>query len=230
MVGSENPPPEVRNVKVILKEDVSKIGKKGQLLDVSDGYARNYLLPRGLAEEATEGRQKEWENLKKGETLKADKAEKAAYETRKSIQGKQVTLKASAGESGKLFGSVTTAMIAQAKAKFGSDPRVSLLCADASNTSFAPHDACLVYNALPHFQSAQALIEALSKALVPGGRLTIAHGDSRQVVNARHSSGASEVSRDLMPAIELAELFEPLFRVDIVHDAEDCYLVSGVLK
>ena len=104
----------MRNVKVILKEDVSKIGKKGQLLDVSDGYARNYLLPRGLAEEATEGRQKEWENLKKGETLKADKAEKAAYETRKSIQGKQVTLKASAGESGKLFGSVTTAMIAQA--------------------------------------------------------------------------------------------------------------------
>ncbi len=101
-------------MKVILKQDVSKIGKKGQLLDVSDGYARNYLLPRGLAEEATEGRQKEWENLKKGETLKADKAEKAAHETRKGIQGKQVNLKASAGESGKLFGSVTTALIAQA--------------------------------------------------------------------------------------------------------------------
>lgn len=125
---------------------------------------------------------------------------------------------------------LSPAMIAQAEAKFGSDPRVSLLCADASNASFAPHDVCVVYNALPHFQSAQALIEALFKALVPGGRLTIAHGDSRQVVNARHSSGASEVSRDLMPAVELAELFEPLFRVDIVHDAEDCYLVSGVLK
>lgn len=101
-------------MKVILKEDVNKIGKKGELLEVSDGYARNYLLPRGLAEEATEGRQKEWEARRKGLALKADRAEKAAQETKRTLQGKQVVLKASAGESGKLFGSVTTAMIAQA--------------------------------------------------------------------------------------------------------------------
>jgi len=104
----------VNEVKVILKDDVSKIGKKGELLDVSDGYARNYLLPRGLAEEATAGRQKEWETRKKGLELKADRAEKAAQETKRTLQGKQVLLKASAGDSGKLFGSVTTAMIAQA--------------------------------------------------------------------------------------------------------------------
>jgi large subunit ribosomal protein L9 len=104
-------------MKVILKEDVSKIGKKGELLDVSDGYARNFLIPRGLAEEATEGRKKEWETRKKDLAQKADKAEKAAQETRRAIQGKQVSLKASAGESGKLFGSVTTAMIAQAVAE-----------------------------------------------------------------------------------------------------------------
>lgn len=125
---------------------------------------------------------------------------------------------------------ISPAMIAQAKAKFGSDPRVKLLCGDASEAALELHDVCVVYNALPHFQSAQALIDALSKALVPGGRLTIAHGDSRQVINARHTSGASEVSRDLMPASELAELFYPLFRVDALHDAEDYYLVSGVLK
>ena len=101
-------------MKVILKEDVNKIGKKGELLEVSDGYARNYLLPRGLAEEATEGRQKEWEARRKGLALKADRAEKAAQETKRTLQGKQVVLKASAGESGKLFGSVTTTMIAQA--------------------------------------------------------------------------------------------------------------------
>lgn len=101
-------------MKVILKEDVNKIGKKGELLEVSDGYARNYLLPRGLAEEATEGRQKEWEARRKGLALKADRAEKAAQETKRTLQGKQVVLKASAGDSGKLFGSVTTAMIAQA--------------------------------------------------------------------------------------------------------------------
>jgi large subunit ribosomal protein L9 len=105
---------EVNDLKVILKEDVNKIGKKGELLEVSDGYARNYLLPRGLAEEATEGRQKEWEARRKGLALKADRAEKAAQETKRTLQGKQVVLKASAGESGKLFGSVTTAMIAQA--------------------------------------------------------------------------------------------------------------------
>lgn len=125
---------------------------------------------------------------------------------------------------------LSPAMIAQAKAKFGSDPRVKLLCGDASVLAPGIHDICVVYNALPHFQSAQALIDALSKALVPGGRLTIAHGDGRQVINARHSSGASEVSRDLMPAEKLAELFEQLFRVDAVHDADDYYLVSGILK
>ncbi len=101
-------------MKVILKEDVSKIGKKGELLEVSDGYARNYLFPRGLAEEATEGRQKEWETRRKGLAQKADRAEKAAQEIKRNIQGKQISLKASAGESGKLFGSVTTAMISQA--------------------------------------------------------------------------------------------------------------------
>lgn len=101
-------------MKVILKEDVPKIGKKGEMLDVSDGYARNFLLPRGLAEEATLGRQNEWETRRKGLALKADRAEKAAQETKRTLQGKQVLLKASAGESGKLFGSVTTSMIAQA--------------------------------------------------------------------------------------------------------------------
>lgn len=125
---------------------------------------------------------------------------------------------------------ISPAMIAQAKAKFGSDPRVKLLCGDASLLALGRHDACVVFNALPHFQSAQALIDTLSNALVPGGRLTIAHGDSRQVINARHTSRASEVSHDLMPANELAELFHPLFRVDTLHDAEDYYLVSGVLK
>ena len=125
---------------------------------------------------------------------------------------------------------LSPAMIAQAKAKFGSDPRITLLCGDASVLAPGKFDTCVVFNAMPHFQSARALIGALSKALVPGGRLTIAHGDSRHVINARHTSGASEVSHDLMPAYELAELFYPLFRVDALHDAEDYYLVSGVLK
>jgi large subunit ribosomal protein L9 len=101
-------------MKVILKEDVSKIGKKGDLVEVSDGYARNYLFPRGLAEEATVGRQKEWEARKKELAQKANRAEKAAHEARRNLQGKQVTVKASAGDSGKLFGSVTAATVARA--------------------------------------------------------------------------------------------------------------------
>ena len=136
----------------------------------------------------------------------------------------------SRGAAGVTGVDLSPAMIAQAKAKFGSDPRITLLCGDASVLAPGKFDTCVVFNAMPHFQSARALIGALSKALVPGGRLTIAHGDSRHVINARHTSGASEVSHDLMPAYELAELFYPLFRVDALHDAEDYYLVSGVLK
>ena len=103
-------------MKVILKQDVNKIGRKGELLEVSDGYGRNYLIGRGLAEEATPGKIREHQELQKTQKLKDDKKVKAAEDTKKKLGGKVVTIKVNAGEGGKLFGSVTTAQIADAVA------------------------------------------------------------------------------------------------------------------
>jgi len=101
-------------MQVILKKDVNKIGKAGQLLEVSDGYARNFLLPRDLAEEATAGRIADLNARQQSRKAREDKEKQAAEKDKKLLQGKMVRVTASAGESGKLFGSVTTAQIAEA--------------------------------------------------------------------------------------------------------------------
>lgn len=107
-------------MKIILKKDVSKIGKKGELLEVADGYGRNFLIARGLAEEATEGRLRELQEQKKTKKVKEDKKMAAAHEAKKKVGGKVVTIKVNAGEGGRLFGSVTTAQVAEAiEAQYG---------------------------------------------------------------------------------------------------------------
>ena len=101
-------------MQVILKKDVNKIGKAGQLLEVSDGYARNFLFPRGLAEEATAGRIADLNARQQSRKAREDKEKQAAEEDKKLLQGKVVRVTASAGESGKLFGSITTTQVAEA--------------------------------------------------------------------------------------------------------------------
>lgn len=103
-------------MKVILKQDVNKIGRKGDLLEVSDGYGRNYLIARGLAEEATAGKLRELEEKKKYQKVKEDKKLSAALEAKKKLGGKTVVIKVNAGEGGRLFGSVTAAQVAEAAA------------------------------------------------------------------------------------------------------------------
>lgn len=103
-------------MKVILKQDVNKIGRKGDLLEVSDGYGRNYLIARGLAEEATAGKLRELEEKKKYQKVKEDKKLSAALEAKKKLGGKTVVMKVNAGEGGRLFGSVTAAQVAEAAA------------------------------------------------------------------------------------------------------------------
>ncbi len=123
---------------------------------------------------------------------------------------------------------VSPAMIACAKAKFTS-PRVTLLAADMEETSFSvPFDRCVVYNAFPHFLSPERLIRHLSRQLVPGGRLTIAHGMSRAAINRHHSGSASKVSVGLIPETELADILQEWFAVDVVVSNEEIYVVSGV--
>lgn len=101
-------------MKVILKQDVKSLGKKGELHEVADGYGRNFLIARGLAEEATAGKVRELAEKNKTAKVKDERAKAAAEEAKKKLNGKIVTLKTKAGEGGKLFGSVTTADISAA--------------------------------------------------------------------------------------------------------------------
>ncbi|MCM2282159.1 MAG: 50S ribosomal protein L9 [Bdellovibrionaceae bacterium] len=95
-------------MKVILQKDVKNLGKVGDLVNVSSGFARNYLFPRLLASEATEKRVKEFEHLRAVAEVKKKKAVAERQELIKKLQGVQLTVKAAAGESDKLFGTVTT--------------------------------------------------------------------------------------------------------------------------
>ena len=101
-------------MKVILLEDVKTLGKKGQVVNVSDGYARNMLLPKGYATEATEGNIR---SLKKQKAIAAEKkAEEkaAAQQTAEKIGKVSVEIKTKAGEGGRIFGSITSKDIADA--------------------------------------------------------------------------------------------------------------------
>ena len=101
-------------MRVILKSDVSKLGKAGTLIDVSDGHARNFLIPKGLAVEATPGKLAEWKAEQARAKAKDEKARHEAMELQEKLQGKSVSIEGRAGENGKLFGSITPAQIAEA--------------------------------------------------------------------------------------------------------------------
>jgi large subunit ribosomal protein L9 len=103
-------------VKVVLREDVESLGKKGDLLVVADGYARNYLVPRGLALEATKGVVAQSEAMRRNREAREVRDRAAAQELADRLRAAPVRVTARAGEGGKLFGSVTTADIAAAVA------------------------------------------------------------------------------------------------------------------
>ena len=99
-------------MEVILKSDVKGLGKKSEKVNVSDGYARNFLFPRGLAAEANAQTLSEMKNKQSSEKFKADEELKAAKESAEKINNNTVVLKAKGGANGKLFGSVTAKEIA----------------------------------------------------------------------------------------------------------------------
>ena len=100
-------------MKVILKEDVKSIGSMGQVVDVSDGFARNYLVPRGLAVEANVKNIRSLEHEKKVIQEKARKVKNSVQDLADRLANMTVVIKTKAGEEGKLFGSVTTMDIAE---------------------------------------------------------------------------------------------------------------------
>jgi large subunit ribosomal protein L9 len=101
-------------MKVILREDVKKIGKAGDLVSVSDGYARNYLFPRGLAVEATTGELKTLNVKKEKEESKQRRQEDKAKNAADKLTDAIVKIKVKVGEGGRLYGSVTNKDIADA--------------------------------------------------------------------------------------------------------------------
>ena len=97
---------------VILKADVKGLGKKGEKVKASDGYARNFLFPKGLAVEANAQSLTELRNREQANLHKIDVEVAAANESKAKLQGKVVKMTAKAGNNGKLFGSVTSKEVA----------------------------------------------------------------------------------------------------------------------
>ncbi len=100
-------------MKVILLQDVKGTGKKGEIVNVSDGYARNYLFPRKLAEEATAKNLNKWKQKQKEQERKKQLEIAEANKIVESLKDITLVIKAKSGESGKLFGSVTNKEIAE---------------------------------------------------------------------------------------------------------------------
>lgn len=100
-------------MKVILLKNVEKLGKMGEVKEVADGYARNFLIPRGLAELATEKALAKIEEIKKATARKAELELKKFQELAEKLEGIEIVVKAKVGEGGKLYGSVTEEQIAQ---------------------------------------------------------------------------------------------------------------------
>ncbi|KAB3530310.1 50S ribosomal protein L9 [Alkaliphilus pronyensis] len=100
-------------MKVILLQDVKGLGKKGQVANASDGYARNYLFPKNLAKEANEGNMKTLNQQKKSQQIKKEKELAAAKKVADNIEKITIEIKAKVGEGGRLFGSVTAKEIVE---------------------------------------------------------------------------------------------------------------------
>ena len=101
-------------MKVILLKDVKGQGKKGEIVNVSDGYARNYLFPRNLAQEATAQNLNSAQAKQEAAAHKKEMEKKNAQEMAKQLENKGVVIKAKCGSTGRLFGAITNAEIAEA--------------------------------------------------------------------------------------------------------------------
>ncbi len=100
-------------MKVILMQDVKSLGKKGELVEQSDGYARNFLLPRKLAKEANAQAMNEYKNAENSKNYKIATQKAQAEHDKKTLEGKTFKMTAKAGQGGRLFGSVTSKQVAE---------------------------------------------------------------------------------------------------------------------
>jgi SAM-dependent methyltransferase len=126
---------------------------------------------------------------------------------------------------------ISPKMIAYARRKYSHLKNVHLICDDVELAHFkTPFDCIVVYNSFPHFFQPARLIEKLAGDLKADGRLTIAHGMSREKINRHHSGSPSKVSINLMHEDQLEKHFEPFFSVTTKISNDKMYQVVGVKK
>ena len=118
-----------------------------------------------------------------------------------------------------------------AQSKYADTPKVEVICGDVEEYAFSrKFDRVVVYNAFPHFPHPKRLIKVLAGLLKEGGRLTVAHGMSREAIDNHHKGGASKVSNGLMSAESLKRIFDAHFKVEVTVSNDYMYQVSGVKR
>lgn len=126
---------------------------------------------------------------------------------------------------------ISPEMAKLAEGKFADVSNVRIICGDVEETAFdRKFDRIVVYNAFPHFPDPRRLIKTLSGLLKDGGRLTIAHGASREQIDDHHKGPASKISNGLMSADSLKAIFDPYFDVEVMISNSRMYQVSGVKR
>jgi large subunit ribosomal protein L9 len=101
-------------VKIVLRADVDNLGNKGDLVEVAPGYARNYLVPKGLAMVSSPGIERQAESMRRSRQVRDRREKEGAEATARQLAAKRIEIKARSGEGGRLFGSVTSTDIAEA--------------------------------------------------------------------------------------------------------------------
>ena len=118
-----------------------------------------------------------------------------------------------------------------AAGKYADNPKVEVICGDVEEYPFSrKFDRVVVYNAFPHFPYPKRLLKVLAGLLKEGGRLTVAHGMSREAIDNHHNGSASKVSNGLMSAESLKRIFDAHFQVEVVVSNDYMYQVSGVKR
>ena len=137
-------------MKVVLKQDVRNLGKKGELVETSDGYARNFLFPRNLAAEADNKAMNELKNAESSKQFKIDTQIKQATASKNKLEGQVFKMTAKAGSNGRLFGSVTSKEIAQEiKKKYAISVDKRKVTLDTDIKAFGTYNATVkLYNGI----------------------------------------------------------------------------------
>ena len=126
---------------------------------------------------------------------------------------------------------ISSEMAKIARSKYENEHKVRVICGDVEEYPFdRKFDRIVVYNAFPHFPYPKRLIKILAGLLKENGRLTVAHGMSREAIDNHHSGAASKVSNGLMEADSLKRIFDAHFDVEVVISNDHMYQVSGVKR